>query len=168
MSVKKTVYQAIKTALQEIPEIENVLHYNGQETFNYQGDVSRRFPQVWIQLTSIDWQPSELVSHNANRTRQQKSVAVSISIYLATFSLKEDEDTFESDLDLIDTVYRKLTMLDGENFSPLQRASETDQPTNNNVRIWIQTYSTMLTEKAVSDDLTDAAPVALQINKAVI
>jgi hypothetical protein len=168
MSVKKTLYQAIKTALEEIPSVKNVLHYNSQDALNYEKDISLRFPQVWIQLTSIDWNPSELESHNSNRTRQQKSENVQITIFSATFSLNTDDETFEDDLDLIDEIYRKLTMLDGENFSPLQRISEADTPTNNNVRVWQQVYSTMLTEKAVADNDTDAAPVTLIINKSTL
>lgn len=164
MSVKKDVYQAIKTALTEITEIRNVRHYNGQDLTNFQQDISSRFPQAWIQLTSIDWQPSELVSHNENRTRQQKSANVQITVYLGTFSLNEDDETFESDLDLIDLIYRKLTMLDGANFTPLQRVSESDIPTNNNVRMWAQVYDTMLTEYANADNEVDAAPVALILN----
>lgn len=167
MSVKKDVYSSIKTALQEIAEIKNVLHYNGQDTYNYEKDISRRFPQAWIQLTNINWKESELTSYNENRTRQQKTTQCLISVYTAQFSLKEDEDNFEDDLDLIDLVYRKLINLDGTNFTPLQRESENDLPNNNNVRVWIQTYSTMLTEQANDDDLTDAAPVALTINKTI-
>lgn len=168
MSVKKTLYQAIKASLIEIEEIKNVMHYNGQDTLNFEKDLSVRFPIAWIQLTSINWKPSELVSYNKNRTRQQKTEDCTITIFIATFSLKNDDDTFEDDLDLIDLVYRKLTMLDGDNFTPLERVNEQDVATNNNVRVWTQTYSTMLTEMANASELEDAAPVTLVINKNLI
>lgn len=166
MSVKKTLYQAIKTALEEITEIRNVMHYNGQDGKRFEKNVSKRFPQVWIQLSSVNWKESESGAYNVNRTRQQKTESVEVTIYSAQFSLNEDDETFPTDLDLIDLIYRKLTMLDGENFTPLQRVSEVDIPTNTNVRIWTQTYSTMLTEMANAEDLIDASPVTLVINKA--
>lgn len=165
MSVKKELYSAIKAKLQTVTQINNVLHYNNQDGLDYEKDHSRRFPQSWIQLTDVEWNPSELESHNKNRTRQQKTVGCTITVYTATFSLKEDEDTFESDLDLVDLVYRALTNLDGDHFTPLQRVREQDLPTNNNVRVWAQTYSTMLTEQADSTTLVDAAPVTLTLNK---
>lgn len=167
MSVKLELYQAIKAQLETITSIENVLHYNGQDLQNFEKDNSKRFPQAWIQLSSITWDPSQLHPHQSNRTQQQKSSETTITIYYATFSLNEDDETFETDLTNIDLIYRALTMLDGDNFNPLQRTGESDDPTNNNVRIWAQTYSTMLTECAnVSTDV-DAAPVTLVINKTV-
>jgi hypothetical protein len=168
MSVKLELYQAIKAKLQAIPEVRNVLHYNGQDLTNYEQDNAKRFPQVWIQLGTIEWQPSELQAHQSNRTQQQKSGTVAITIYYASFSLNEDDETFETDLTAIDKIYRALTMLDSDNFAPLQRVSESDLSTNNNVRIWPQIYSTMLTECAVTGNDTDAAPVTIQINKTIV
>lgn len=168
MSVKKELYQSIKSALQEITDIKNVLHYNGQDGLNYEKDLSRRFPQSWIQLTSVPWISPEGYSYNKNRTRQQKSQAITVTIYLATFSLNEDDETFETDLDLIDKIYRKLDGLDGDHFTDLQRTNESDIPTNNNVRVWAQEYTTMLTEQAEEKTLVDVSPVELVITKSVI
>jgi hypothetical protein len=167
-TVKKDLYQAIKAALESVTTIKNVMHYNGQDLNNFEQENSKRFPQCWIQLTSTTWLPSELDAYNKNETRQQKSEAATITIYLATFSLNDDDDTFEADLDVVDEIYRALTNLDGALFSPLQRASEADVPTNNNVRIWTQEYTTKLTEPPVEAGLTDAAPVALIINKEIL
>lgn len=164
MSVKLEVYQSIKERLQDLTFVRNVLHYNSQDALNYEKDISRRFPQVWIQISDVTWQPSQHQPYNQNRTHQQKSDAVAITVYYASFSLKEDEDTFETDLVNIDLIYRALTMLDGNNFNPLQRVSETDVPTNNNARVWAQVFTTMLTEPAVATDLVDAAPLELVIN----
>jgi len=167
MSVKIELYQAIKTKLEAISGIKNVLHYNGQDQFNYEKDNSKRFPQAWIQLTNINWLPSELTAYNSNVTQQQKSAEATITIYLASYSLNEDDETFEDDLLLIDETYRALTNLGGDNFSPLQRVSENDVADNNNVRVWAQEYNCMLTECGVSPGLADAAPVALTINKEI-
>lgn len=163
MSVKLELYQDVKAALQELTFIKNVMHYNSQDILNYEKNNSKRFPQVWIQLSSIPWNPSELKPYNQNRTQQQKSEPITMIIYYASFSLKEDDETFETDLVNIDLIYRALTMLEGDNFSPLQRASEADIATNNNVRVWAQEYTTMLTECAIAEALTDSAPLTLEI-----
>lgn len=164
MSVKLDLYQAIKAQLEGLSFLENVLHYNGQDLLDYEKDIVKRFPQAWIQLTSTPWQPSELKPNQENRTQQQKSGPISILIYYAVFSLDSDDDTFETDLVNIDLIYRVLAMLEGTNFSPLQRLSETDSPTNNNVRVWIQEYTTMLTEQAIAETDVDATPVTVVIN----
>lgn len=169
MSVKLDLYQAVKTQLETITSIKNVLHYNGQDVLNYEQDHALRFPQSWIQLTSVPWKPSELEAYNKNRTRQQKSdTGTIISIYSAVWSLNDDDDTFETDLVLIDEIYRALTLLDGDNFSPLERINEEDVPTNNNVRVWLQQYTTMLTEKAVTQTLVDVEPVTLDITTEIL
>jgi hypothetical protein len=163
MSVKLELYQDIKAKLQELTFLKNVLHYNGQDTFNYERDNSRRFPQAWIQLSNVIWQPSQQKAYNQNRTHQQKSDPITITIYYASFSLNEDDETFETDLINIDLIYRSLTMMDGNNYNPLQRSSEGDLPTNNNVRIWAQEFTTMLTECADSSNLVNASPLTLNI-----
>lgn len=168
MSVKVELYQAIKAKLQELEGVKNVLHYNGQDILDYEKDNSKRFPQYWVQLTNIEWEPSQQQPHQANRTHQQKTTSVAITIYYATFSLKGDDDTFEDDLAAVDLSYRALSMLDGDNFGPLQRVSEGDEATNNNVRIWTQVYMTQLTECAIDGTEIDAAPVLLVINKNAI
>ena len=168
MSAKLILYQDVKAALQAISEIKNVLHYNGQDLTNFEKDVSLQFPQVWVQLTSITWKPSELKAYNQNKTQQQKSDQAFITIYSATYSLRNDNDTFENDLLLVDKIYRALANLDGDCYGPLQRLNEEDQPTNNNVRVWAQTYSTMLTEAPISEGLVDVSPVELTINKIII
>lgn len=163
MSVKLELYQDVKTELQTITTIKNVLHYNGQDLQNFEKTVSKNFPQAWIQLSDITWNSSELTAYNKNVTQQQKTGSVTITIYYAAWNLKEDEDTFENDLIEVDKIYRALTMIEGDNFQPLQRVGENDVP-NSGVRVWAQTYTTMLTECGVSKELTDAAPVTLQIN----
>lgn len=168
MSAKLELYQAIKAALEAIPSLEEVIHYNGQDLLDYEKDIARRFPACWIQLTTIPWQPSELDAYNKNRTRQQKSIGATVTIYTAQQTVKDDDDTFESDLTLIDLVYRALTLLDGDHFTPLERSLESDLPTNNNVRVWAQEYTTMLTEQAVAKTLEDAAPVTLEITKGTL
>lgn len=166
MSVKLELYRAIKAQLETISSINTVTHYNGQDTQNFEKTVSKRFPQAWIQLSNIEWNSSELTAHNSNVTQQQKTGSVTVTIYFASWILKEDDDTFETDLVAIDEIYRASTMLEGDNFQPLQRVSEGDLP-NTGVRIWAQTYTTMLTECGISKELTDAAPVVLTINKVI-
>ena len=78
MSVKLELYQAIKSKLEEISSIKNVLHYNGQDAQNFEKTVSKRFPQAWIQLSDIVWNPSELTAYNSNVTQQQKTASVTI------------------------------------------------------------------------------------------
>ena len=167
MSVKVDLYTAIKTQLETLTFLENVLHYNGQDLLNYEKDHAKRFPQSWIQLSAIDWTASEIEPHNSNRSQQQKGNAT-ITIYYASYALSDDTDTFETDLGNIDLIYRALIMLDSTNFSPLQRAIETDDATNNNVRVWSQQFTTQLTEQALADTLTDAAPVELTIIKTIV
>ena len=168
MSVKLEIYQAIKVKLLAIDGMRNVEHYNGQDIYNYEKDHARRFPQSWISFSTIQWQPSMTNAYNQNTTKEQKSAAFTVTVRFATFNLKSDNDTFESDLENIDTIYRALTNLGGNNFSPLQRLTEEDNPNNNNVRVWTITFSTMVTECGVSKEEEDAAPLALIINKEYI
>jgi hypothetical protein len=168
MSVKLEIYQAIKAKLEALAFLENVLHYNGQDTLDYEEDVSKRFPQAWIQLNTVNWGASELHPHQENRTQQQKSSEVVITIYYAVFSLNPDDDTFETDLVNIDLIYRAVTMTEGDNFNPLQRSSESDESNNNNVRVWAQEFTTMLTEPAIVSTDIDAAPVTITINKVIL
>jgi hypothetical protein len=163
MSVKLDLYRDIKAALQDLTFMENVLHYNGQDLLNYEKDNSKRFPQSWIQISNVTWQPSQQIAYNQNRTQQQKSDTSLITVYYASYSLLEDDETFETDLVNIDLIYRALTMLEGDNYSPLQRIGESDIATNNNVRVWAQEYTTMLTEPAIAKTLEDAAPLTLEI-----
>lgn len=167
-SVKLDIYQDIKAQLETITSIRNVLHYNGQDMLNYEKDISKLFPQSWIQINTVSWQPSSLSPHQQNRTQQQKSDTVSVTIYYASWDLRDDNDTFEIDLVNIDLIYRALTMLEGDNYNPLQRISETDVPTNNNVRVWTQEFTTMLTEQAIARTEVDATPVTTTINKAIL
>jgi len=167
MSVKLELYQDVKAALSAIESIKTVMHYNGQDAQNFQKTVAKNFPQSWIQLSNIEWNPSELTAHNSNVTQQQKTASVIVTVYYASWMLKEDDDSFETDLVAIDEIYRALTMLEGLNYQPLQRIGEVDVP-NLGVRIWAQTYTTMLTECGVSKSLTDASPVTLAITKTII
>jgi hypothetical protein len=169
MSVKLDIYQAIKAQLETLTFIENVLHYNGQDLLDYEEDHAKRFPQAWIQLTNIPWLNSEKQPNQANRTHQQKSEdGVVVTIFYASFSLNDDDDTFETDLANIHTMHNAITMLEGTNFNPLQRRLENDLATNNNVRVWATQYTTMLTEQSETDNETDAAPITLTINKTIL
>jgi len=167
MSTKLELYQGIKTKLEAVTSLKTVTHYNGQDLQNFEKTVSKNFPQAWIQLSSITWNPSELKAHNENRTQQQKTGEAIVTIYLASWHLKEDNDTFETDLATVDEIYRALTMLEGTNYQPLQRVNESDIP-NQGVRIWAQTYTTMLTECGVTTSHTDASPLELTINKTIL
>ena len=90
MSVKLELYQDIKAALQDLTFIKNVLHYNGQDLLNYEKNNSKRFPQSWIQISNVTWQPSQQVPYNQNRTQQQKSDTIIVTVYYASFTLLED------------------------------------------------------------------------------
>jgi len=168
MSVKLEIYQAIKVKLLAIDGMRNVEHYNGQDIYNYEKDHARRFPQCWIRFQTIQWQPSMINAYNQNATREQKSALFAVTVHFATFNLKSDNDTFESDLENIDTIYRALTNLEGDNFTSLQRISEEDSSNNDNVRVWPITFTTMATECGISKEEEDAAPLALIINKEYI
>ena len=169
MSVKLELYQAVKAKLQTLTFIENVLHYNGQDLNNYQQEKAMRFPQAWIQISNVTWKPSSQQSDNLNRTQQQKSEVVALTIYYASeINLNDDTDTFEDHLTAIDLIYRALTMMETDNINPLQRVSEDDIPNNENVRIWSQTFTTMLTEQAVSKTDINSSPVTLTLNKNIL
>jgi len=164
---KYDLYTAIETALEAIPEIKHVLKYNSQD-FNNDTIIQKQYPQAWVQLSSILWQPSELTAHNVNATQQQKG-SIEATVFISQHTLSDDSTTWKPDLGLINTVYRSLTNLssEDENFTPLQRISEVDDIDNNNVRTWQIVFSTMVTECGVDVGLEDAAPVILTINKQI-
>lgn len=165
--VKYDLYTAIETALEGISAIKHVIKYNSQD-FNNDKIFQRIYPQAWMQLSSIVWNPSELKAHQQNATQQQKG-NVEVTIYIAQHSLKENESTWLPDLSLINSVYRALTNLSTatESFTPLQRVSEVDHIDNNNVRIWQIVFSTMIEECGVTNNQEDATPVTLTINKTI-
>lgn len=165
--VKYDLYVAIENALEAIPAIKHVLKYNSQDLTNDKIH-QRNYPQAWVQLSSIEWQPSSLYAHNQNGTQEQKGT-IEVIVYISQHSLSGDNETWKPDLTLINTVYRALTnlQLDTESFTPLQRVRETDYIDNNNVRIWQTVYTTMAIECGVTENLVDVAPVDLVINKTI-
>ncbi|MDH4127164.1 MAG: hypothetical protein OEV44_00310 [Spirochaetota bacterium] len=165
-NVKLDLYNAIETALKEIAELKHVLKYNSQDKYD-EKIIPKQYPQAWIHFSSIDWNSSLLMPHNKNQTQEQKGI-INITIHIEQFSLSGNETTWKPDLNLVNNVYRKLTNLKGENFTQLQRISETDDIDNNNIRDWQITFSTMVVENGVTEGHTDVAPVSLIINKQII
>jgi hypothetical protein len=164
-NVKLDVYNDVETALNEITKLKHTLKYNSQDV-NNDTIIQKQYPQAWIQLSSIDWTPSMLEGHNQNITQEQKGNLI-ITIHLEQYSLKGNEATWKLDLSLINEVYRKITNMSGENYTPLQRVSEIDDVNNNNVRDWQMSFSTFVVESGVSEKKQDAAPVELKIVKVI-
>jgi hypothetical protein len=161
-NVKVDLYTAIKSALLEIEDFQHVLKYNGQDQ-NPEEETLRNYPQAWIHLSAIEWSPNMLKANQRNTTQEQKG-DINVTIYIAQESLLDNDDTFLNDMLLVQKVYRKLAMLQGENFTPLQRVGEIDDVNNNNVRHWEITFSTKVTECGVDDNKTGVSHVTLQIN----
>jgi hypothetical protein len=169
--VKKDLYTDIVTALEGIVDsdnvrkIEHVLKYNSQD-FNNDSIDQKNYPQAWMQFSSVTWLPSELKAHNENATQEQKG-NVEITVFISQYSLDNDDSTWQSNLSLINDIYRALTNMGGDGYSPLQRVSEVDDIDNNNVRTWQIVFSTAVTECGVDEGLEDASPVELTIIKAI-
>jgi hypothetical protein len=170
-NVKLDLYNDIETALINVVDsnnnklIKNVLKYNSQDV-NNDTIIQKNYPQAWIHFSDISWNPSMLDGHNQNTTQEQKGL-ISITIHIEQFSLKGNEDTWKSDLTLINLVYRALANMKGENYTSLQRVTEIDHVNNNNVRDWQIIFTTQVTESGISKGQTDAAPVTLIINKQI-
>jgi hypothetical protein len=164
-NVKLDVYNDVEAALNEIIELKNTLKYNSQDV-NNEKSIQKQYPQAWIHLSSVDWNPSMLTAHNQDATQEQKGI-LTITVHIEQYSLKGNEATWKPDLALINTVYRKLANMSGENYTPLQRVSEVDDINNNNVRDWPISFTTEVTEAGISKEQTNAAPVGLTIIKVV-
>lgn len=164
-NVKLDVYNDIETALNEITALSNTLKYNSQDV-NNEKIIQKQYPQAWIHLSSVDWNPSMLTAYNQDATQEQKGLLI-VTIHIEQFSLSGNETTWKPDLTLINSVYRKLANMSGENYTPLQRASEIDDVNNDNVRDWQTSFTTMVTEAGVSKGQTDVAPVDLTIVKVI-
>jgi hypothetical protein len=164
-NVKLDVYNDVETALNEITALKNTLKYNSQDV-NNDKISQKQYPQAWISLASIDWNPSMLTAHNQDATQEQKGNLI-ITIHIEQYSLSGNETTWKPDLALINTVYRKLANMSGKNYTPLQRVSEIDDVNNDNVRDWQMSFTTSVTECGVSKELEDAAPVELTIVKVI-
>ena len=159
--VKLDLYNAVEEALIAITDFKNVLKFNSQDVHD-SDEKKRRYPQTWIEFSDISWDPSKLKPDQANSTQEQNGI-IQITIHIESFSLKDDNDIFKSDLELISKVYRALTMLQGENFTPLQRIGEIDDINQNNVRDWQIVFTTQVTEAGVEIGQVDAAPVTIKI-----
>lgn len=160
-NVKLDLYNAVKTALQEITEIKNVVRYNSQQE-NEPQETRRQYPQAWIEFSSVEWPPSLHKANNSDTSNEQKG-NIELTVHLAVWDLRDDDDSFSDALTLTDKIYRKLTMLEDENFTPLQRVSEIDDINQDNVRDWQITFTTMVIEAGVSLSQVDAAPVTVKI-----
>ena len=163
--IKYDLYTIIETALETISEIKHVIKYNSQD-LNNEKIHQLNYPQAWMQMSSITWDESMLTAHRQNLTQEQKG-NIEITVYIAQHSMKDNNETWKPDLSLINKVYRAVTNVSGDGFSPLQRISERDDISNDNVRIWEIVFSTKVTECGVSRDLEDATPVTLIINKTI-
>jgi len=164
-NVKLDLYNDIETVLKEIVSVRNVLKYNSQD-INQDKIIPKQYPQAWIHFSDISWLPSHLTAYDQNLTQEQKGTIL-ITIHIEQFSLSGNETTWKPDLTLINTVYRKLSNMSGDNYTPLQRVSEIDDINNENIRDWQITFSTMVTECGVSLGQQDATPVVLTINKQI-
>jgi len=160
--VKYDIYTTIEAALEEIAELKHVLKYNSQD-IDVTQEQQLNYPQAWLYFSSIEWKDNMQVGHQQNTTREQKG-DFEITVRIAQHSFENDNVSWKTDLSIFNTVYRKLANLRGDNFTPLQRKSENDDTTNDNVRIWNIVFTTMGTECGVSNNKTDAAPVKLTIN----
>lgn len=160
-NVKLDLYNAVETALIAITDFKNVLKFNSQDVHD-SDEKKRRYPQAWIEFSDIGWGSSKLKPNQANSTQEQNGI-IQITIHIESFSLKDDNDIFKSDLELISKAYRALTMIQDENFTPLQRIGEIDDINQNNVRDWQIIFTTQVTEAGVEDNKSDAAPVTIKI-----
>jgi len=163
-NVKLDLYKAIKSALEGISSIKHVRHYNSQEV-DFKSEKSRNFPQAYIGFSDITWKPSELQVTQSDTTQQQKG-NITVTVYLELKSFKGDNESFEDDLDIINDVYREITMVEGDNWQPLQRVSEREDPSNDNVRFWAIDFITMVEETGVSQGLSSKV-VTLEINESI-
>lgn len=161
-NVKLDIYNAIEAAINDIPEFKNVRKYNSQD-LNEPTEIPRNYPQAFIYFPSIEWKPLMMEGYNQNLTQEQKGdiiVAVRVSLY----SLKDNEDTFKPDFALIQSVYRSLSAIKGENFTQLHRVFEEDDINNNNVRTWEIQFTTSVVECGVSKGQEDAQGATIVID----
>ncbi len=164
--VKKDIYDAVKLALEETELFKLVAHYNSQDEDNaFRKEKAHGFPRAYIYFSNISWLPTKNQIANPYGTQEQNAADMSVAVRVVSYSLKDDNESIDTAFDLINEVYRTLNMLESDNFTPLQRESESDDVDNNNVRTWEITFKTMGQETGITSNVVDAAPVTLQINK---
>jgi len=161
-NVKLDLYNKIKEVLEAEGTIKHVEHYNRQLQ-EVRNEKQTQYPRVLVQFSDIAWKHSEPRKNQSNVTQQQKG-DIEVSLYIQMKSLKGDSESFAEHMDVVDTVYREMTLVKGDNWTPFQRIKETDDNDNNNVREWVVVFSTGVEELGVSADLTSKS-VTVTINK---
>ena len=159
-NVKLDLYKAVKKAVDSVPVIRNVVKYNSQDD-DYAQENQRNMPIAYIYFPEINWQENML--SNGQFTNEQKG-DINIAIRLNLNFLKDTDAEFEKCLEVVDAVYRAVSLIKGDGFNSIVRLSEQDFIDNTNVRVWETIYKVMVIEKGAinKEKLTQ---VQLQVNR---
>lgn len=160
MSAKLVLYNAIKTEVQAMLDgssntiVKTFGHWNNQfDRINEEKQFL--FPAVFIEFSSIEWKTDVNVD-NKNHSQQARGDC-NITLHIGIENKSDEDDSFPVDIAVIDSIYDQLNGLQGVQFTPLKRTSESDDINHNNIRHWQVSYNTTLHEKGYDGDKTDAA-----------
>lgn len=158
MSVKLTLYNAIKTKVLAMVDgssnkiIKTFEHWNNQFD-RITEEKQFLFPAVFIEFASIEWKTDVNVS-NKTHTQQARGVC-NLTIHIGVENKSDEEDSFPVDIAIIDSVYDQLNGLQGVQFTPLKRISESDDVNHDNILHWQVNYETEIHEKGYDENKTD-------------
>lgn len=170
MSVKLTLYNAIKTKVLAMTDsgsnkiVNTFGHWNNQfDRINEEKQFL--FPAVYLEFSSISWKTDVKVD-NKNHTQQARGVC-NLTIHVGVENKKDEDDSFPLDIAIIDSIYDQLNGLQGVQFTPLKRISESDDTNHNNIRHWLVVYETEIHEKGFTDtkiDVTEGGTTEIAIS----
>jgi hypothetical protein len=136
MSIKKTVYQAIREKILEETGVKTSRLYNSQFD-NLEEEATFTFPAAFIEFSQLDY------SSNAEGTQE---AATRIRIYLGYDSLKTEDLEI---LDLLEDVHKSLQGFSSANgTSPLNRVFEGQDINHGTIAVWVIDYETRILDSS--------------------
>lgn len=154
MSILKSVYTDIKTALGGITELQHVAIWNNQVNNEEQEDAYN-FPAAFIEFSQITWEFMQFNEMLGNTTPSQKGALV-VTLYVAFHELRDETESFTDCLDLVYLIYRTLNGIEGTNYTPFVRVSERQDTNHDNVLVWQMDFASTIYETNEEDVLVDA------------
>lgn len=159
MSAKLELYNAIKTKCLAMVDSEDKTIVNTFGHFNNQFDrineeIQFLFPAIYLEFSPIEWSTDVGVSQ-VNHSQQQRAIC-DVILHIGVENKKDESDSFLEDIAIIDEIYNQLNGLNGTQFTPLVRISESDDVNHNNIRDWQVTYRCELHEKGYDGTQIDA------------
>lgn len=145
MSVKLTIFNDIKTAIENnVPEIETVRLFNAQFD-NEDREKAFNYPVVFIEFADIPWEQSnQKVEGLLGRIKEQRGGQAIVTLHIGFEHLENETIGFELMAPVLEKVYFAVQTLQGDFYTALLRIAERQDVDHDRVIDWQMDFSTMM------------------------